>query len=303
MLDAIFPRLRNGIWVTREEVQNVVTHAKTFKSPYTRKCPQRPFENFISLLALFPWANHSVYAPAQVESLFHGYTALISILQWHIRKGKITGLNTTLLRRLVIAGTNLTDFSSAQKRTVCHAVGFYPQINCTLANTPASNFQADKEERRHDDDNLHQHSTPQAHPSSNQPSTSLPAIWINDCRTADIQAISEPIRGASKAFRTPTEPYLGVYGSSLKSGDTSFDTDLSESLNILISSASRSLMSNSLETSSSVSQTASLENAGGAYQGHSEKPLCALTPQQQWLLNARRAGIAVKLPLPCSNRA
>lgn len=131
MLTAIFPRVRNGHWLTCEEIQNVLTHARTFKSPYTRKCPQRPFENFISILCLFPWANMSVYVPSQVNLLYAGYTSLISILQWHIRKGKIPALNPFLLRRLVIAGTNLTNFSIEQKKIVCASIGYYPETSCS----------------------------------------------------------------------------------------------------------------------------------------------------------------------------
>ena len=127
MLNAIFPRARADQWVTQEEIQNILTHAKTFKSPYTRKCPQRPFENFISILALFPWANKSVFAREQIELLYAGYSSLISILQWHIRKGKITSLDTTLLKRLIIAGTNLTDFPAEHKKFICSIVGFYPE--------------------------------------------------------------------------------------------------------------------------------------------------------------------------------
>lgn len=129
MLDAIFPRVRDNIWVTPEEIQNVLAHAKTFKSPYTRKCPQRPFENFISILALFPWANRAVYADTQVSLLYAAYATIVSILLWHIRKGRISGLDTSLLRRLVIAGTNLTDFTPYQKKGVCSLAGFYPETN------------------------------------------------------------------------------------------------------------------------------------------------------------------------------
>jgi hypothetical protein len=55
---------------TKEEVQNILMHAKTLKSPYMRKCPQRPFESFMSILTLFPWANETAYHPSQVDLLF-----------------------------------------------------------------------------------------------------------------------------------------------------------------------------------------------------------------------------------------
>ncbi len=128
MLAAIFPRNRNGEWISKEEVNSILTHAKTFKSPYTRKCPQRPFENFISILALYPWANRAVYTKSQVALLFEGYSSLVSVLQWHIRKGKIFALNNALLQRLIAAGSKLTDFSAEQKQTVVAAVGLRPYM-------------------------------------------------------------------------------------------------------------------------------------------------------------------------------
>ncbi|BFZ58525.1 hypothetical protein PYCC9005_005588 [Savitreella phatthalungensis] len=135
MLEAIFPRARpdEGIWVSREEVQNILLHARTRKSPYTRKCPQRPTDNFISILALFPWANAAAYTLEQRVLLFEGYTALADILLWQVRRADHPAITHDLLGRLVLTGTMLTEFSFEDKHAVCAATGISPSRSLSPA--------------------------------------------------------------------------------------------------------------------------------------------------------------------------
>lgn len=230
-----------------EEIQNILTHAKTFKSPYTRKCPQRPFENFISILALFPWANKIIYAESQVELLYMGYSSMVSILQWHIRKGKIPGLDIDLLHRLVIAGTNLTDFSVEQKKAICSAVGYFPEplipvVTITSPHEMRSSTMPMLTEAHHPT-NLHQRS---------------PLVVVS--RGEDAPSMTNVAQGPhGLRYITP----------------------------VSIPSYSRTGLSTPVKGS----------NAG---QVHSLAPTLARkhgTLQEQWLMKARKAGIAVSLPV------
>ena len=70
MLQAIFPLAQNKTWVAAEELTSLVDHVRVAKSPYVRKCPQRPVENFMSILTLFPWANTDAFRPEQSRLLY-----------------------------------------------------------------------------------------------------------------------------------------------------------------------------------------------------------------------------------------
>lgn len=283
MLNATFPRVRDGQWLTREEIQNLLTHAKTFKSPYTRKCPQRPFENYISILALFPWANKAVYAQTQVDLLYSGYASMVSILQWHIRKGKITSLDTALLRRLIIAGTNLTDFSSEQKKLVCSSVGFYPesalpQVPVDIASTTNQVIKA-------------------------LPMCS-PAAQIIDC------CIPLPARSVGAIPKIEISEYYSsdplddVRHSGVKALDSAKSclkgtapcaADLTKSLLKLQTASQQSYQTRGLPRPFAGTLPPKMPLSEPCLKNKSvtESKLC---PREQWLLNARKAGIAVGVP-------
>lgn len=78
MLQAVFPRAAGKVWITQEELTSIINHVRIAKSPFVRKCPQRPVENFISVLALFPWANPEAFHPQQSQMIYAVccYTAL-----------------------------------------------------------------------------------------------------------------------------------------------------------------------------------------------------------------------------------
>lgn len=293
MLLATFPRARGAQWVTQEEVQNLLTHAKTFKSPYTRKCPQRPFENFISILCLFPWANKSVYAQQQAELLFAGYSNLVSILQWHIRKGKIPSLDTALLRRLIIAGTNLTDFNPDQKRFICSLVGFYPEAAVHVPPIPI--MSPSLQEHKYQGDNGRNYaaslSIPEIQVTEHRSSTAMPRISFDDsnsqCRAEESTAQLN-LRQSSVGAET------------LKSASNVLE--LKESLTRLQATERRPQQLPrhcrpfSREGRPSNAYLARTLSTGSCCPATSWSPSAKLEPRDQWLLNARKAGIVVELP-------
>lgn len=294
MLSAIFPRCRNGFWLTAEEIQNVLTHAKTFKSPYTRKCPQRPFENFISILALFPWANKAVYAESQVGLLYMGYTSLVAILQWHIRKGKIPGLDFALMHRLVIAGTNLTDFTVEQKKAVCSAVGFYPAPIAPIPPTSATDYLTSK--LLHCAEDEMNESIPLSrrrsvlHHSSQFGDTSVPRIEVSQYIQAPEQA-ALPHSWLSQDQRRSSAPDTALAGKTLSESPLNIqDTRAFQAMRLSVKSA-RPSPTTSLKN---ISDLASATHERATLTDHSS------STRDKWLENARKAGIAVGIPKTAS---
>ncbi|KAG4305286.1 hypothetical protein PORY_001456 [Pneumocystis oryctolagi] len=109
--------------VTREELNSLINHVKTYRSPYSRKCPQRPFEDFISILAKFPWHKGDFYTLGQRDLLHSSLLTLIEILKGHLKKGRLPELNFRLLERLVHAGTTNTCFTEKQKFEIFKIAG------------------------------------------------------------------------------------------------------------------------------------------------------------------------------------
>ncbi|KAG5520107.1 hypothetical protein PMAC_001183 [Pneumocystis sp. 'macacae'] len=109
--------------VTREELNSLINHVKTYRSPYSRKCPQRPFEDFISILAKFPWHKGDFYTVGQRDLLHSSLITFIEILKGHLKKGRLPELNFRLLERLIHAGTINTCFTERQKFEIFKIAG------------------------------------------------------------------------------------------------------------------------------------------------------------------------------------
>ena|ERR1700738_2155115 len=78
-----------GGFVSREEINSILTHAKTYrvypgrmadKSPYSRKCPERPYESLMSVIAKFPWHRGEYYTVLQRDHLFEALKSMSHFL-------------------------------------------------------------------------------------------------------------------------------------------------------------------------------------------------------------------------------
>jgi hypothetical protein len=67
-----------GGFVSREEINSILTHAKTYRSPYSRKCPERPYESLMSIIAKFPWHRGEYYTVLQRDHLFEALKSISS---------------------------------------------------------------------------------------------------------------------------------------------------------------------------------------------------------------------------------
>lgn len=279
MLNATFPRVRNGYWIIQEEIQNLLTHARSHKSPYTRKCPQRPFENYISILVLFPWANRQIYTPSQVELLYNGYVGMVSTLQWHVGKGKLKGLDVALLRRLITAGTNLTEFSYEQKRAVCSSISFFPD---TFAHLGVAGAHAGVAEEADGQAHSRKRERTQARPmhltllESKQVDVVVPSLQISECQEGSIM----------QSNGDATLPSAATLTKALQKSLVTTDQVVDERRSL------SSLHPHQPSRLSSNSKLCSAEPENGP----------VLTPSDQWLVNARKAGIVVGRPVYLSVR-
>ncbi|KAF8476954.1 hypothetical protein BDZ91DRAFT_787566 [Kalaharituber pfeilii] len=136
LMKEIFPRARGVTWegvipkvintengntkadiVTKEELVLVVGHARTpHRSPFSRKCLQRPYESILSIVAKFPWFAVGIYTMHQRDIIFQALISVIDILKRQCKRGRTTpNLDAGLLRKLCKAGVFCSGFTSKQK--------------------------------------------------------------------------------------------------------------------------------------------------------------------------------------------
>ncbi|OLL23233.1 Epithelial splicing regulatory protein 1 [Neolecta irregularis DAH-3] len=100
-------------FVTREELNSILVHAKIYRSPYSKKCPERPYESLVSII--FPWHQAEFYTAMQRDHLFEALKIGVESLRNHISKGNLPKLDRPLLERLVYSGLQNVVFTERQK--------------------------------------------------------------------------------------------------------------------------------------------------------------------------------------------
>jgi len=102
-------------FVTREELNSILVHAKIYRSPYSKKCPERPYESLVSIIVKFPWHRAEFYTAMQRDHLFEALKVGVESLRNHISKGNLPKLDKPLLERLVYCGLQNIVFTERQK--------------------------------------------------------------------------------------------------------------------------------------------------------------------------------------------
>ncbi|RPB14706.1 hypothetical protein P167DRAFT_40286 [Morchella conica CCBAS932] len=107
----------NPVILGREELVLIVAHAKTpHRSPFSRKCLQRPFQSLLSIVSKFPWFSVDIYTLEQRDYIFNALLQATDILKRHIKHGKsMPNLDSDLLKSLVRVGVNCAGFTDIQK--------------------------------------------------------------------------------------------------------------------------------------------------------------------------------------------
>ncbi|EPS40535.1 hypothetical protein H072_5620 [Dactylellina haptotyla CBS 200.50] len=93
LMEWLFPKVRGASWskngelevgehqlssegpieiISREELVMILGHARTpHRSPFSRKCLQRPYESLMSVVTKFPWGDTEFYTLRQRDMIFH----------------------------------------------------------------------------------------------------------------------------------------------------------------------------------------------------------------------------------------
>ncbi|ROW07108.1 hypothetical protein VPNG_07358 [Cytospora leucostoma] len=94
------------------------------ESPFSRDCPQRPFECMISTLRKFPWYKTDCITIKQRHSVYNACAKLLRLLQFAIKEQKNDGfLTQQLLKRLWTAAMLCHGFTVAMKDNIAFQVG------------------------------------------------------------------------------------------------------------------------------------------------------------------------------------
>ncbi|KAK1730166.1 hypothetical protein CaCOL14_007941 [Colletotrichum acutatum] len=111
-------------FVSNEEMTMLVKHVEVpHRSPFSKECPQRPFECLISTLTKFPWQMKSNVTVQQRHAMYKATCDLLRILVGHIRdKRDEVNLTHRLCKRVVAAAMRCEGFSITQKDDIAFIV-------------------------------------------------------------------------------------------------------------------------------------------------------------------------------------
>ncbi|KAF6844285.1 hypothetical protein CMUS01_01254 [Colletotrichum musicola] len=111
-------------FVSNEEMTMLVKHVEVpHRSPFSKECPQRPFECLISTLTKFPWHMKTHITIQQRHAMHKATCDLLRILVGSIRDHRDeVNLTQRLLKRVVAAAMRCEGFSAVQKDDVAYIV-------------------------------------------------------------------------------------------------------------------------------------------------------------------------------------
>ncbi|KAK4248716.1 hypothetical protein C7999DRAFT_13368 [Corynascus novoguineensis] len=109
-------------FVTEEEMTMLVKHVEIpQRSPYSKECPQRPYECMISTIKKLPWYMADRITLRQRYAIYEATFKLIELLKQALqrdRRNHETVINSQLLKRLVTAAMLCPGFSVVQKDNI-----------------------------------------------------------------------------------------------------------------------------------------------------------------------------------------
>lgn len=93
------------------------------KSPFSKDCPQRPYECLISTLRKFPWYMTEQVTVGHRQAIYKATCELLFLLQRAILKGDDPiNLNKILYRRVLIAAMECSGFTVYMKNNIAKNV-------------------------------------------------------------------------------------------------------------------------------------------------------------------------------------
>ncbi|KAI7870652.1 hypothetical protein BDF14DRAFT_1501391 [Spinellus fusiger] len=116
-------QLQPGL-IQRGEYESLLAVCRNFKLHFSRKCGERPFEHFISLLVKYPWDQPHIITTLQRDHLYEYYKQATAILRGHISKTHST-LDPTLLPRMIRGAIQSPGLTIPQKKGILTASASY----------------------------------------------------------------------------------------------------------------------------------------------------------------------------------
>jgi hypothetical protein len=99
------------------------TQSLTAQSPFSKECPQRPYECLISTLGKFPWFATDFITVAQRSAMYKASFKLIRLLSGAVsRNDDPVNLNHQLFRRVVASAMKCKGFTTLQKDNIAFLV-------------------------------------------------------------------------------------------------------------------------------------------------------------------------------------
>ncbi|OAA60104.1 RNA recognition, RNP-1 [Cordyceps fumosorosea ARSEF 2679] len=112
-------------FISAEEMVMLVKHVEVpHRSPFSKECPQRPYECLISTLRKFPWYMTACITVAQRGAMFQATCDLLRLLLKSLDKGDDpVNLSNQLLRRVAKAAMECPGFTALMKDDIVWIVG------------------------------------------------------------------------------------------------------------------------------------------------------------------------------------
>ncbi|RSL57059.1 hypothetical protein CEP54_008477 [Fusarium duplospermum] len=111
-------------FISCEEMVMLVKHVEVpHRSPFSKECPQRPYECLISTLGKFPWFATDFITVAQRGAMYKASFKLIRLLTGAVsRNDDPVNLNHQLFRRVVASVMKCKGFTTLQKDNIAFLV-------------------------------------------------------------------------------------------------------------------------------------------------------------------------------------
>ncbi|RCI13026.1 hypothetical protein L249_0202 [Ophiocordyceps polyrhachis-furcata BCC 54312] len=105
-------------FISEEEMVMLIKHVEVpHRSPYSRDCPQRPYECLISTLKKFPWHATDRITLSQRHAMYSATERLLQVLSVKVKRG-CNGLTTQLLTRLTNTALACPGFTPLMKDNI-----------------------------------------------------------------------------------------------------------------------------------------------------------------------------------------
>ncbi|GAB5587567.1 hypothetical protein Unana1_02467 [Umbelopsis nana] len=109
-------------FITRQEINSLLTICRNYKIHFSRKCPERPFENIMSIVCKYPWYQPNLVTALQRDHIYECLKLAIECLCTHVSKDYIT-IDPTLVIRMVRTGVMCPSFTERQQTVILNASG------------------------------------------------------------------------------------------------------------------------------------------------------------------------------------